>query len=100
MNKFLLDQQAGQLHGNIKTQTITVSGGPTLIPAEPLAGRKDFLLYNNTGNDTIFVGGSNVTSDDGIPVLAGGSFGAQLGRSEVWAIVSGTNQTVRVMEIA
>jgi len=93
----------GQLHGDIRTSAITtVSGGPTLLEssAGPLAGRKDFLLYNGSA-ETVFVGGSDVTIDNGIPVLAGGSWAAQLGRAVPYATVSGSSVSgVKVMEIA
>jgi hypothetical protein len=97
--KFILDQQPGQLHGPARTQLVTVSGGPTLLPGDPLAGRKDFLLYN-PGPDVVFLGGDDVTPSTGIPVSATASFSAQLGRAGIYATVSGTNQPVRIMEVA
>ncbi len=89
----LLKNQAGQLHGEIRTGAIaTVSGGPTLLelPEGPLSGRKDFLVYNGT-DQTLFVGGSAVVAASGIPIAVGGSWAAQLGRAKLWATVSGTD---------
>lgn len=100
MSKFLLNQQAGQLHGELKTQVVTVSGGPTLVPPITLQGRKDFLLYNTSVIDTIFVGGSDVTPTIGIPVVPAGTFGFQAGRAAVWATASGSNVDVKIMEIS
>lgn len=98
-NIHLLSQLSGQLHGPVKTTVVTVSGGPTLLPADDLKGRKDFLLYNG-GADTVFIGGSDVTPATGIPVASTGSFSMQAGRAKIYATVSGSNQSVRVMEVA
>ena len=99
MGKYLKEALHGQLHGTVSTTVVTVSGGPTLLPADPLQGRKDFLLYN-VGPDSVYVGGSDVTIANGIPVVAEGYLNAELGRATLYAVVSGTNQNVRVMEIA
>jgi hypothetical protein len=98
-DKFTTQSLPGQLHGNVKTQIVTVSGGPTLLPPVPLANRKDFLVYN-PGSETLYVGGSDVTISIGIPIPSGGSFGFQAGRAAVYATVSGANMPVRVMEIS
>jgi len=98
--KYLLQQLPGQLHGTITTTLVTVSGGPTLLPAAPLQGRKDFLVFNDDGNDPVYIGGSDVLWTTGIPVLAGGSFGFQAGRAQVYATTSGAgDMAVRVLEI-
>lgn len=99
MSKFIIEGLPGQFHGDIKTTAVTVSGGPTPLPLSPVKGRKDFLVYNG-GAESIYVGGADVTLDTGIPVPAGGSFGIQVGRSEVYALASGTLQPVRVLEVS
>lgn len=98
-DKFLIDALPGQLHGTMKTQEVTISGGPTLVPAIQLQDRKDFLIYNKS-DATVFIGGSNVTPSIGVAVAAGGSFGCQAGRVNVYATVSGTNKNIVVMEIS
>lgn len=96
----LLKALPGQLQGELKTQVVTVSGGPTLLPGDPLKSRKDFLVYNDSTTDTVFIGGSNVTDVIGIPLLPAGTFALQAGRAEVWATVSGSDVSVKVMEVA
>ena len=95
--KHLLRHLPGQTHGPVVTTAVTVSGGPTLLPPVALPDRKDFILYNE-GSDIIFIGGELVTVSDGIMVHPAGSFSIQAGRSKIYAVVSGTNQTVRVLE--
>jgi hypothetical protein len=97
--KYDLMHLPGQLDGEIKTSVVTVSGGPTLVPSIRLENRKDFLIYNDSGA-TVYVGGSDVSFTNGIPVANGGSFGFQAGRVDVYVTVSGTNRTIRLMEIS
>lgn len=101
MNKFLLEQQAGQLHGSIKTQDVTISGTfPTVIPPEPLAGRKDLILVNGTG-ETIYLGGEDVNEFNGLSLDNGEVFSTQLGRAKLYAVSTSTTVSgVRVMEIS
>jgi hypothetical protein len=96
----LLQHQAGQLHGEIKTQDVTVSGGPSLLPDPPLQGRKFVHITNKTGG-TIWLGGSGVAWWAGTEVADDGTFSLNLGRSQLYATTtSATVSGVRVMEIA
>lgn len=99
--KYLMLAQPGQLHGEVKTQDVTISGTyPTLIPPAPLASRKDFLVYNGSG-ETIYFGGSNVTIHNGMPLIDTGVIALQLGRSEMYAVcTSATVSGIRVLEVA
>jgi hypothetical protein len=96
-NVFDKDLNHGQLYGTAKSTAVTVSGGPSLLPGVRLANRKDFLMYNSS-TVTVFLGGSDVTTNNGIPVAAGTSFNMQAGAIQLYAVVSGTNQVVRVLE--
>ena len=98
-NKFALAQSHGQLHGEIKTTLVTVSGGPTLLPPNALKGRKDVTLYN-AGTLAVYVGGADVTDVDGKPLTAGAEMSLKLGRAEVYAVASGIDQLVRILEIS
>lgn len=99
--KFLLSAQPGQLHGEAKSQDVTISGTyPTLLPPDPLTSRKDFLLHNGSG-ETIYIGGSDVNMYNGIPLDADGVLAMQLGRAELYAVcTSATVSGIRVLEIA
>lgn len=99
--KHLIIAQPGQLHGEVRTQDVTISGTwPTALPLVPLAKRKDFSLQNNTGVD-VWVGGSDVTQFNGVKVVNNGTWAAQLGRASFYAITASTTVSgVRIMEIA
>lgn len=100
MSKFLIEAMPGQLHGEVKSQDITISGTyPTLIPPTPLTDRKDFRVYNGSG-ETIYFGGSDVTIYNGFPVASTGVFSLKLGRSKMYAVsTSPTVSGIRVLEI-
>ena len=98
-NKFALAESHGQLHGVVKTTTVTVSGGPTLLPAAALKDRKDVTLHN-AGSIAVYIGGAGVTIADGIPLASGADLRMEFGRAEVYAVASGINQLVRVLEVS
>ena len=95
----LLYHLPGQLHGDIESADVTVSGGPTLLPDAPLRGRKYILIDNGSGGD-IYLGGSDVTIYDGMPLADGSSIALPLGRAALYATNAATASGVRVMEIA
>ena len=99
--KYLISALPGQLHGNITTHDVTISGTyPTALPAVKLAGRKDFILQNGSAVD-IWIGGADVTQYNGIKVAADGSFGAQFGRADLYAITAATTVSgIRILEVA
>lgn len=101
MSKFLIESQPGQLHGEVKSQDITISGTfPTLVPPDPLSSRKDFLVYNGSG-ETIYFGGVDVDKHNGVPLADTGVLALQLGRSEMYAVsTSATVSGIRVLEVA
>ena len=51
----------GQLHGEIETTDVTVSGGPTRLPETPLQGRK-YMYIRNDSDAPIYLGGADVTT--------------------------------------
>lgn len=99
--KHLISALPGQLHGEVRTADITISGTfPTPLPLVKLASRKDFILQNGSAVD-IWIGGSDVTQHNGIKVSADGVFGAQFGRSDVYAITASTTVSgIRILETA
>jgi hypothetical protein len=89
----------GQVHGDIESTDVTVSGGPTLLPEAPLTGRKLILIENGSGND-IYLGGSDVTIHDGVPLANGESLSLPVGRAALYATNAVTASGVRILEIA
>jgi hypothetical protein len=98
-NKFALAESHGQLHGEIKTTAVTVSGGPTLLPAVSLAGRKDVTLYN-AGSIVVYLGGADVSVSDGIPLAAGAQYNIPAGRVVIYGVSSGADQVLNVFEVS
>ena len=93
----------GKYTGTVKTTNVTVSGTfPTKLPASSLANRRDFLVMNYSST-TLWVGGSDVTAANGIPVVSGTIFSAPLGSAELYGITSVagiTTSNIRIMEIS
>ena len=79
------------------TAAYSVGTSATAIGSNP-AGRKWILVYNN-GSDTIYVGGSGVTTSSGVPVPAGGPASFPYGANiQLYAISATAGQDVRTME--
>jgi hypothetical protein len=58
------------LKGSVKTTAVTVTSAATLLPDTALSQRRSLIIYNVSSN-TIYVGGSDVSTSNGIPILAG-----------------------------
>lgn len=57
------------LRGYAKTRGVTVTTDPTPLPDEVLAYRRSLVVYNNSSS-TLYVGGSDVSDTNGMPVPA------------------------------
>jgi len=99
MDKYTVRELHGQLHGEVKTTVVIVSGGPTLLTPAPLKDRKDMSLHNS-GSVTVYLGGVDVTINDGKPLAPGADFQIEAGRVEMYAVASGIDQLVRVFEVS
>lgn len=57
------------LAGTTKSRTVTVgSSTPVPLPGEVLAYRRSLVVYNNSSTITLYVGGSDVSASNGMPV--------------------------------
>lgn len=59
----------------VRTCVIDAAGGATLLAGVEVASRKEnsrhTLTIANAGSGTVYIGGSDVTADNGIPLAAG-----------------------------
>ena len=82
-------------------QAISVGAAAVPLPVNPLEFRRALAIHNN-GNITIFIGGSNVSTATGFPILAGEKIAIDIGNNPnvvVYAIAS-SNTEVRILEFA
>lgn|SRR3990167_3160833 len=88
------------LRGYIKTTAATVTSTLTQLPTYGvLNNRRSVIIYNNSSN-TVFIGGSDVTTVNGIPVVAT-SFSPVFDagtRMILYGIAESGNNNVRVCE--
>lgn len=90
------------LRGFVKSRNITVTSSLTPLPDEVLAFRRSIIVFNNDAAVTIFIGGSDVTSTNGLPVLAQAySPVMDAGPKMIlYGITASANVNVRVMELS
>ena len=89
------------LRGFIKSRAVTVTTTATPLPEEVLAYRRSVSFYNNSAQ-TVYMGGSDVTVTNGIPVPAS-TWGPAIDagpRLIVYGIVASSTANVRVMEVS
>lgn len=83
----------------VTTRAVSVANTATRLDAVAEIG-EEILVFNN-GSATIYLGGSDVTTANGVPVLPGSwSPGLPLPRGEsLYGIVATGTQEARVLEI-
>lgn len=89
------------LRGFVKTRNIIVTTSLTPLPDEVLSNRRALVVFNNS-SQTVYVGGSDVTISNGMPVPKNSyspAFDAGP-RMIVYGIVASSTADVRVMELS
>lgn len=90
------------LRGYAKSSSVTLNATTPLgLPTTALANRRGVVIYNNASS-TIYIGGSDVTSSNGMPVPAS-SYSPALdagSRLILYGITSSGSANVRVLEVS
>lgn len=76
---------------------VTVTGSATALPASVLTNRVSLCVYNN-GASTMYLGPAGVTTANGLPLPAGGSFCDDVGAQVYYAVVAAGSVEARVLE--
>lgn len=90
------------LGGFAKSRAVTVTTALTPLPGEVLADRRSLVVYNNSASTTIFVGGSDVSAANGMPVPAG-TYSPAIDCSQnliVYAVTATGSADVRTLELS
>jgi hypothetical protein len=89
------------LRGVIYTTAVTVSASATPLPATSLENRRSVSVYNNS-SQTLYVGGANVTTSNGVPVPAS-SYSNIFDAGEhmiLYGVVASSTADIRVLEVS
>lgn len=82
----------------VSATSLTINGTAAAIPSSALAGRMTLIIFNN-GTESLYLGGSGVTTNNGLPIDAGSSFTIDVNDSiDIYGISNGTNLDVRAFE--
>ena len=79
------------------TSSAVTVGTAAVIVAAAAAGRQAVTIYNN-GSADIFIGGSGVTTANGLRVGPGGAYSTDRCTGALYAISTAAGQNVRVLE--
>jgi len=85
----------------LRSSAVTVGGSATPLPADPLEFRRALVVHNSSAS-TVYLGGSEVTVNDGLPLAAGEkiAFDIQNNPNVVVYAVAASSVEVRIMELA
>jgi len=83
----------------IKSQVVelTTANKPYLIPSYPLLERKTLIIHNTT-DEIIYVGGSDLNNENGLPIKSGDYFITSLSNN-VYALCGTDGQQIRIVEL-
>lgn len=90
------------LQGFVKTTSQTVGTSLTAVPAYgQLFNRRSVIIFNNDSTNTVYIGGSDVTTVNGLPVLAQ-TFSPSIdaGYNMIIYAIAATNVNIRVLEVS
>jgi hypothetical protein len=84
-----------------RQQAISVTGTAAALPESPLENRRAIVVHNN-GGDICYIGASNVTTANGLPLAANEKIAFDIQGNEnvkIFVISDGTSD-VRILELA
>lgn len=88
------------LKGVPKSTLVSIGTSATPLPANPLEYRRSMILFNDSAN-TIYMGGSDVTTSNGLPVLTQAySPPIDAGQHMIIYAIAGSTSNVRVFEVS
>jgi len=86
-----------KLTNTVVSTAITCATTATAAPTTPSTDRTTLTMYNNS-SVTIYIGGSGVTTSNGIPLLPGASFTDNTQRGAYYCRVASGTADLRIME--
>lgn len=94
------DVNINGLRGVPKSTAVTVGSTATKLPETNLQYRRSIIVYNDSEN-TVYIGGSDVTTSNGLPVAVD-SYSPPIDAGETMNVyaVATTNSNVRVLEVS
>ena len=89
------------LSGNPLNTAITVGTVALAAPPTALANRRKLFIQNDSANRNVYVGGSAVTTANGILIVKnGGSIELDVTEESAWSVIAdGANADVRILEV-
>ena len=89
-------------NSSVQSSAVVVGTTATLLPAIKLNGRKKLHIYNDN-QDVLYIGGSGVTVDNGLPIPSGLEpplHPLDIGAADIYGVYPSGSGTVRLMELA
>lgn len=90
------------LRGVAQSRPITVTTTATAMPSDPIDNRRSMIIFNNDSTKTLYIGGSGVSTANGLPVLAQ-TFSPPIDagvKMLIYGVVSSGTLNARILEVS
>ena len=87
------------VEGSFLATGMTTSGSAVPIPLTPFADRKSISVYN-AGANNFYIGGSNVDSSNGWPLVSGDSVELDIGPNCILYGIASASTNIRILEVS
>lgn len=95
----VLNPEDGSAFGPLLSQQITVGGSAQAIPANPYEYRRAIAIYNESTTASVYIGGSNVTTSNGFPILPGEKFSIDISARGIIYAIASSSVSIRILEV-
>lgn len=99
----ILNPEDFSINLGLRQQAIIVGTSAVALPENPLTYRRALVIHNSDGNNTIYIGGSDVTVANGFPLTAGEKIAIDIQGNPnvtIYAISDAGGQNVRILELS
>jgi len=99
----ILNPEDFSVHLGLRSSAVSVGTSAIALPPDSFINRRALVIHNISGNNTIYIGDQNVTTANGLPIVAGEKIAIDIQGHQnvkVYAISDAGGQDVRLMELS
>ena len=99
----VLNPEDFSIHLGLRSRSVSIGTTAVALPPDSFINRRALVIHNLTGNNTIYIGASDVTTANGLPLVAGEKIAIDIQGHQnvkVYAISDAGGQDVRVLELS
>lgn len=95
----VLNPEDASVFGPLRSQQITVGSTAQAIPASPYEYRRAIAIYNESTTSVVYIGGPDVTTANGFPLLPGEKFAIDASAKAIVYAITSSSISIRIIEV-